>query len=111
MDISELKIKDLEKLKCFFSSEKCEDSPYKVGEKYFIRTVTMYYTGQLIRITAQELVLKDCAWIADTGYLSEALKTGVFNEIEPFPDGEVIVPRGGIIDASVFNHKLPREKK
>lgn len=111
MDFSELKIKDLEKLKCFFNPTKCEDSAFKVGENYFIRTVTMYYTGKLVQLNSAELVLIDCAWIADTGYLSEALKEGKFNEIEPFPNGEVIIPRGGIIDASLWKFPLPREKK
>ena len=110
MNLDDLTLGQIKKLKSICADESCE-SAYKLNTKYFIRTVTMYYTGELIRILPGELVLKDCAWIADTGYLSEALKGGNFNEIEPFPDGEVIIPRGGIIDASEWKFKLPREKK
>lgn len=97
------------KKKSFVSTN--SDTAFKVGTQYFIRTVTMYYTGLLVRITNQELVLESCSWIADTGYLSEALKGGIFSEIEPYPDGPVLISRGGIIDASEFKHKLPRERK
>ena len=55
--------------------------------------------GRLLRVTPTELVLEDAAWIADTGRFSDALKAASFNEVEPFPDGEVIIGRGAIIDA------------
>ena len=84
--------------------------PYPVGAAVIIRTVTMYYTGRLVRVTERELVLVDAAWIGDTGYLSAALKDGTLVEIEPFPDGEVIVPREGS-EVSRWAHPLPRSKK
>ena len=52
-----------------------------------------------------ELILEDAAWIADTGRFSDAI-----NEVEPFPDGKVIVSRGALIDAVKIN-SLPREQK
>jgi hypothetical protein len=73
--------------------------PWEVGAIYLIRTVTMIDTGRLVAVGPQELVLEDAAWIADTGRFSDALKSLSFNEVEPFPDGRVIVGRGGIIDA------------
>ena len=84
--------------------------PYEIGKNYFIRTVTHHLTGKLIRVTDQELVLDDAAWIADDGRFHIALKDGVLNEIEPFP-GQVIVGRGSLIDACVWLHALPREAK
>ena len=40
-----------------------------------------------------------------------ALATGALNEIEPFPEGEVVVPRGGVIDCCRWSHALPRSVK
>lgn len=85
--------------------------PYHVGKTYFIRTVTHHYTGVLVKVGRQELVLKDAAWIADDGRFHDALKSGNFNEIEPFPDGEVILGRGAILDAHVMKFIAPRTQK
>jgi len=81
------------------------------GTKVFIRTVTMTYTGAIADVTKSEVVLDQCAWIADSGRFADALRTGTLNEIEPFPDGPVIIGRGGIIDVSRWNHALPRLQK
>jgi len=83
---------------------------WKIGQAYFIRTVTMYLTGRLVKLTAQELVLEEAAWIADTGRFSEAMKTGKFDEVEPF-HGPVIVGRGSIVDAQEWSLILPKEMK
>ncbi len=85
-----------------------QDHPYPVGESVFIRTVTHHYTGKLVKVYPNELVLTDAAWIADDGRFSEALSTGKLNEVEPYPDGEVIVPRGCIVDCTRWPHALPR---
>ena len=86
--------------------------PYVLGENYFIRTVTHHYTGKLIKVYDQELVLITAAWIADDGRFATALNTGRFNEIEPFPkDKKVLIGRGSIIDASIFNFPLPTQQK
>lgn len=69
------------------------------GKDYFIRTVTHYFTGRLIWVGAQEIVLEDCAWIADTGRFNEFLVGKTVNEVEPFPVGSrVIIGRNSIID-------------
>ena len=84
------------------------EHPYPVGQCVFIRTVTMHYTGRLIRVTAGELVLEDAAWVADSGRFHQALMTGALNEVEPVPPGEVVGPRGALIDVSRWGHELPR---
>ncbi len=86
-------------------------APYELGQQYFIRTVTFYHTGKLVAATDKELVLENAAWIADTGRFADALKSGKLNEVEPFPDGRVIVGRGAVIDAAVWPHELPRTQK
>ena len=85
--------------------------PYEIGKPYFIRTVTHYYTGRLENVLDKEIVLTDCAWIADTGRFSDSLKDlSKLNEVEPFPEGKVIIGRGAIIDAHVTTH-TPRDQK
>ena len=87
------------------------DHPYPVGEAVFVRSVTMHYTGQLVRVTAGELVLTNAAWIADSGRFHVALAKGELSEVEPYPDGEVVVPRDGVIDVCRWLHALPRVAK
>jgi len=76
-----------------------DDAHWKIGKCYLIRTVTMIQTGRLIKVTDKELVLEEAAWIADTGRFSDALVSLDFSEVEPFPDGFVIIGRGAVIDA------------
>jgi hypothetical protein len=86
--------------------------PYRVGENYFIRTVTFHYTGKLKEVYPLELVLSDAAWIPDDGRFADALKTGIFNEVEPYPiEEDVIIGRGALIDATVLNAPLPKDQK
>ena len=87
-----------------------QDSCWKVGSKYLIRTVTMHLTGKLKSVGEKELVLGDAAWIADSGRFSVTLKSGKFDEIEPFKN-DVIVGRGSICDATEIDFDLPREQK
>lgn len=80
--------------------ETVSECPWQIGKKYFIRTVTMHLTGELTFIGKQELVLKDAAWIADSGRFHEAIKDpSKCNEIEPFAK-PVIIGRGAIVDAT-----------
>ena len=89
-----------------------KEHPYTLNENYFIRTVTFHYTGKLIEVYPNELVLKDASWIPDDGRFADALQTGDFNEVEPYPCEEnVIIGRGAIIDATIFNHPLPKAQK
>ena len=87
------------------------EGPWVVGKTYLIRTVTMIQTGRLVAVYDKELVLEDAAWVADTGRFYDALSKGTLNEVEPFPDGPVIVGRGAISDAAIWSHPLPRKQK
>ncbi len=110
MELDQLTVKEVRELAKLVGGETAEKHPYEVGKNYFIRTVTHYYTGKLVQVTRQELVLEDACWIADTGRFAEALSTGKLNETEPFP-GKVIVGRGAVVDASLWAHALPRSVK
>jgi hypothetical protein len=86
------------------------EHPYKIGTKYFIRTVTHHLCGELISVYEKELVFKDASWIADDGRFHNALRDGDFEEIEPFVN-DVILNRGSIIDCTEWTHELPRKQK
>ena len=73
--------------------------PFEIGGIYLIRTVTMIDTGRVIAASPQWIILEDAAWIADTGRFGDALKKCEFNEVEPFPDGRVILNATAVIDA------------
>ena len=96
MEIDKLTIGEAKQLAQLFRGD--HEHPFEIGAVYLIRTVTMIDTGRLLRVTPTELVLEDAAWIADTGRFADALEKLLFKEVEPFPDGEVIVGRGAIID-------------
>ena len=86
-----------------------QTGPWQIGENYLIRTVTMTLTGQLSYVGEHELGLTDAAWIADTGRYANAVASGSFSEVEPYPDGKVvIVGRGAVIDAVTIDFDLPR---
>ena len=109
MNLEDMTLKDILKLKTMFSTTN-DDTAFEVGKSYLIRTVTLYYTGRIKRITSSELVLEDVAWIPDTGRFSECLTEGNFNEVEPFQN-DVIIPKSSIIDGTIWPHQLPRAVK
>lgn len=84
----------------------------KVGRQVFIRTVTHHYTGLITLIEPDAVVLTKAAWIPDDGRFSSALESGVFEEVEPYPEAVTVeVSRGAILDVSEWRHRLPREQK
>lgn len=111
-DIDDITIGDAKRLVALFGPgfpTLPEDHPYPVGENIIIRTVTYHYTGRLVRVTPGELVLIDVSWIALSQRWSTTLAEGVLNEVEPYPDGEVvIIPRSCVIDVTRWRHALPR---
>ena len=82
------------------------------GNNVFIRTVTNYYTGRVVAMDKEFIHLDRAAWVADTGRFSEAISKGTLNEVEPYPDELIVsVSRGGLIDACLWVHDLPRAVK
>jgi hypothetical protein len=80
------------------------------GKKVFIRTVTNYYTGLVKKLDKSGIILEQAAWIADTGRFSNALSTGVLNEIEPYTS-PIWIPLTAIVDATSWNFDLPKVVK
>lgn len=111
MNINDMTIGDAKQLASMFSGSTTETlQTWEIGKNYLIRTVTMIDTGKLVAVGQQELVLESAAWIADTGRFAGALQSVEFNEVEPFPEGRVIIGRGSVIDA-IQIPSLPRKQK
>lgn len=109
MNIDDLTVKEIKHIQTLLKGSG-DSHPYQIGKNYFIRTVTNYYTGKLIKVTAKELVLEDAAWIADTGRFTQAIQEGKLNEVEPF-GSDIIIGRGAIIDAAIWKFDLPKVQK
>jgi len=102
MNINELTIGQAREIAALFTQDKQQAQPlqpYVIGKHYQIRTVTMIYTGRVIEVGQQELVIDDACWIADTGRFMQATANQTYNEVEPYPDGPVIIGRAAILDA------------
>ena len=113
MKIDELTIGEARQLASMFSTQTIPDEvvgPWEIGKNYLIRTVTMIDTGKLVAVCPTELVLESAAWVADTGRFTGALQSCSFSEVEPFPEGRLILGRGSVIDA-IQILKLPKEQK
>ena len=83
---------------------------FYIGKKYFIRTVTMHLTGELVHVSRQELVLKNAAWIADSGRFNITIRDiSNAGEVEPF-ENPVIVGRGSIVDATCIKNIITTVK-
>lgn len=84
---------------------------HMIGKLVAVRTVTMIDTGILRAVYPTELVLTDAAWIADTARWAEFVASGVANEVEPFPDGHVVVGRGAVIDVCLVGGTPHRSQR
>lgn len=85
--------------------------PFTIDDNYFIRTVTHHFTGKLVAVYDQELVLTTAAWIADDGRFADSMKDGKYAEIEPYPqDKRVVIGRGALIDAHTTDNPLPTKQ-
>ena len=88
-----------------------QGSAYNIGGMYQFRTVTHIITGRLVSIHHDGLRVTDAAWIADTGRYAQAVASGDYAEVEPYPEGStVIVSWAAMVDA-VEIPKLPRTQK
>jgi hypothetical protein len=111
MKLDELTLGEVKELARLFGAPATSAHPYEVGKNYIVRTVTMILTGRLVEVGPQELVLEDAAWVADTERWADSLATGKLREVEPYPEGRVIVGRGSVVDACVWQHPLPRTQQ
>jgi hypothetical protein len=115
MNINDLTLGQLKEISCLVGGKAAAPDcacPYKIGSNYFIRTVTMSYTGRITAVHPQEIELADACWIADSGRFHKALK-GEWDaaaEHEPFPTA-IVIGRGAIIDACPLSCEIPKAVK
>lgn len=111
MDLEAMTIGEFKELsKLIQPKPRVKQVPYKVGEKVFIRTVTLYYVGLIKEIIGDWIVLDQAAWVADTGRFYDFLKEGKCNEYECFQK-PVSIPSGSIIDVTEWSHDLFKGNK
>jgi hypothetical protein len=110
MNIDAMTVGDLKQIRTILGNAADTGHPYEIGACYFVETVTKYYLGRLVGVTAGELVLDEASWIPDTGRFNEALANGTAAEVEPCP-GKVIVGRGAIVAALPWGKALLRGVK
>jgi hypothetical protein len=111
MNIDSMTIGELKQIQQLIGGKQTSGATaFEIGKSYLIRTVTNFYTGRLIKIFDNELMLEKAAWIADTGRYYDALKKGTLSEVEPII-GDCIVSRGSIVDAVLWAFDLPEVQK
>lgn len=110
MDIENLTLGQLREIQSLCGTKTTNKNPFKIGEKYFIRTATYFHLGRLKEITGKWLILEEACWIADTGRFFEFLKDGKCNEYEAFQD-DVLIPVDSIIDVTKWRHELFKGNK
>lgn len=106
MDLDQLTLGQIKQLSSLNIGSAKAEHPFQIGKSYMIRTVTMNNVGEVVAIKGDFLVLKNCAWIADSGRFHDFLKNGPVSnacEIEPM-QGEVFVNMKAIVDVSEWNH-------
>jgi len=111
MNLDDLTLGQLKELQSVLGSENKPDlQPFEVGKAYLIRTVTHIDIGIVKAVGEKEIILSDASWIADTGRYHDCLKDGEPSEVEPYIN-DVIIGRGALIDATLWEKDLPRSQK
>jgi hypothetical protein len=85
------------------------DAPFRVGYKYFIRTVTYHSVGSVSSINGRWLCLENASWVADSGRFSQAIKDGTLSEVEPV--GTMWINLDTVVDFFPWPHALPTSQK
>ena len=80
-----------------------------LDKKIFVRTVTHHYTGHVISVDSLSLTVDSAAWIADDGRFNETVKSGDFDEVEPYP-GSVTISLYAILDVTIIPKLLTEAK-
>lgn len=112
MEIDDLTLKQVREIQAMAQPTNSCKSEYPVGKNVIVRTVTMIYTGNLVKVTDTDLVLVDCSWIPETDRFMQFVANGSVKECEPYPDGlPVFINRGALLDMCELSKSLPRSQK
>ena len=98
--------------KVVITSSLSSTSPFSIGKKVLIRTVTHFQVGEVASVDSQFVQLKNATWIADSTRWHDCLSNGFSDsaELEPEPN-PVWVAIGSIVDVREWNHELPSKQQ
>jgi len=113
MNINDLTLGQIKEIKTLLGEAPTkQSSAYPVGKNVIVRTITMIYTGVLEQVTETDFILRQCAWIPETGRYAEFVEKGVVNECEPYPEDLIVyINRGAYLDMCELKATLPRSQK
>jgi len=86
---------------------------FRVGQAYFVRSVTHHYLGTVESICELGVVMTGCVWIPDDGRFHKLMAGEWTDQSEREPYGNVCVMLffGAILDASEWAGEVPKEVK
>lgn len=114
MNIQDLTLRQIREIQGLgsLSAEPDTASYYPVEKNVIVRTVTMIYTGKLMRVTNTDLVLTQCSWIPETERFAQFVAEGRVRECEPYPDDlQVFINRSALLDLCELRAELPRTQR
>ena len=83
----------------------------QIGAKVEIRTPVFFWCGIVTHYDGQWVTISNVSWIANEGRMTEAMKTGDFDEVEVYPPERLkTIPVSAIVDVSVVP-KIPTSQK
>ena len=93
------------------NDEKIEINSYEnfINHKIFVRTVSHYLVGRVVKIVGKLMFLENAAWIADTGRFMNFINSGEPKEVEPV--GSWFVNMDSVVDGCIWKHDLPSVQK
>ena len=109
MNVDELTIGEVKEISRLIGNKSEKKIPFECGKSYFMRTVTYHIVGKVKDIIGNFLILENASWIADSGRFSNAIKTGVLDEVEPV--GDWMLNMESITDGGEWIHELPTTQK
>lgn len=94
-----------------------DENPLTVGAPVFIRTVTIWFIGVIVKIIDQGpgvpaggYLLKQCVCVMNTGPFQAFIQTGSIRECDAYlPKHRVFINAKNVVDAARWYHALPQE--
>lgn len=80
----------------------------EIGKSYLFHTHLGIWLGRVTVISPMEVVLDQCSWVVEQGFMGACVREGTIQESQFVGDG-VIVPRNAI--KVPWRHALPKEDR
>lgn len=109
IDIESMTLREIRELKALLSvldsgtlppatpHSSSPDFPIPLGKPVCVETILPCYVGTLAAVTPTHYVLTDASWVSNMGRYSEFARTGDADEVEPLPDGPLVVERSAVL--------------